>query len=82
MAAEQGVGYLGRVPIDTKLVKLLDDVVDGKLEGEVEAGSFPLVDKYEETGSSKVWKGITKDILERMRTRGEEAVKAKDGVTA
>jgi Mrp family chromosome partitioning ATPase len=76
MAMEQGVGYLGRVPIDTKLVQLLDDVVDGKLEGE-SSGAFPLVEKYEETGSCKVWKEITRDILERIRKRGEKGNQAE-----
>lgn len=31
MAQEQGVGFLGRVPIDTKLVELLDEVVKGNI---------------------------------------------------
>jgi hypothetical protein len=81
MAREQGVGYLGRVPIDTKLVGLLDDVADGRLENEQNGNTgvsgIPLLDKYLETGSAKVWKGITDDILDRIRRRGEEAVAAK-----
>lgn len=32
MAQKEGIGWLGRVPIDTKLVKLLDDVVKGSVE--------------------------------------------------
>jgi hypothetical protein len=32
MAQKEGIGWLGRVPIDTKLVKLLDDVVKGAVE--------------------------------------------------
>lgn len=32
MAQREDIGWLGRVPIDTKLVKLLDDVVKGAVE--------------------------------------------------
>jgi hypothetical protein len=32
MAQKEGIAWLGRVPIDTKLVKLLDDVVKGAVE--------------------------------------------------
>lgn len=32
MAQREEIGWLGRVPIDTKLVKLLDDVVKGSVE--------------------------------------------------
>jgi hypothetical protein len=32
MARKENIGWLGRVPIDTKLVKLLDDVVKGAVE--------------------------------------------------
>lgn len=32
MAQRENIGWLGRVPIDTKLVRLLDDVVKGAVE--------------------------------------------------
>ena len=32
MAQREGIAWLGRVPIDTQLVKLLDDVVKGSVE--------------------------------------------------
>jgi hypothetical protein len=50
MAREQKIGYLGRVPIDTKLVELLDEVVKGNIPvgdnvetrvGQVSIGSDP-----------------------------------------
>ena len=105
MAREQGLGYLGRVPIDTKLVELLDEVVKGNipvgddivtradqvsLKDEVEetqakpttsgtqdtattpvsqSTPFPLLDRYMETTSSKIWKNITADILVRLEDR-------------
>ncbi|KAJ9108265.1 hypothetical protein QFC19_002513 [Naganishia cerealis] len=131
MAQKEGVGWLGRVPIDTKLVKLLDDVVKGSVENvtpeqpgdtvyvptrpedttsktsprpsdasdklrrldvsenqssdarstETDASadsrstqqrSFPLLDLYMETTSSKVWKDITDGVLRRIKERGEE----------
>ena len=105
MAREQGLGYLGRVPIDTKLVELLDEVVKGNipvgddivtradqvsLKDDVEetqakpttsgtqdtattpvsqSTPFPLLDRYMETTSSKIWKNITADILVRLEDR-------------
>jgi hypothetical protein len=112
MAREEKVGYLGRVPIDTKLVELLDEVVKGNIPvgddvetrvGQVSIGNesenqvkesdkpgipseavsvsdpaldkpsqrspFPLLDRYMETTSSKIWKTITDDILARLEER-------------
>ncbi|KAJ9122291.1 cytosolic Fe-S cluster assembly factor cfd1 [Naganishia vaughanmartiniae] len=130
MARREEVGWLGRVPIDTKLVKLLDDVVKGAVENvtPVQDGqavyvptrpeetipetipqssdtseefrkldvsetqntteakssegaskaerSFPLLDLYMETTSSKVWKDITEGVLQKIRERGEAAANA------
>jgi len=106
MAEKNGLGFLGRVPIDTVLVRLLDAVskgevpgvavlgngeegkVDGKraeienehsedVEGQVgeEARNkveFPLLDKYLETTSSKVWKGIAGGVVEGIEKRRTE----------
>lgn len=72
MAREEKIGYLGRVPIDTKLVELLDATVKGEIESgeEVEAShGFPLLDRYLETTSSKVWKEMTATILEKVEER-------------
>lgn len=72
MAREENIGYLGRVPIDTKLVELLDATVKGEIESgeEVEAShGFPLLDRYLETTSSKVWKEMTATIIEKVEER-------------
>lgn len=129
MARKEEIGWLGRVPIDTKLVKLLDDVVKGAVENvtPAQAGdtvyvptrpeettpetipqatdtseefrklgvsetqsseakaseksstterSFPLLDLYMETTSSKVWKDITDGVLQNIRERGEKMANA------
>lgn len=79
MAQTNGIGFLGRVPIDTVLVQLLDAVSKGEIPGaDVEAtsgektakaGEFPLLEKYNGTTSSKVWKGITNGIIAGIEQR-------------
>lgn len=72
MAIEEKIGFLGRVPIDTKLVELLDEAVKGDMEsGEdlKESQGFPLLDRYMATTSSKVWKDMTTTILEKLEDR-------------
>ncbi|ADV20091.1 cytosolic Fe-S cluster assembly factor CFD1 [Cryptococcus gattii Ru294] len=85
MAQREGVGFLGRVPIDTVLVSLLDAVSKGEVlgEGAVEHSSdeategqtngstehFPLLDKYLETASSRVWKDITQKLVDKIEQR-------------
>ncbi|WWD17459.1 cytosolic Fe-S cluster assembly factor CFD1 [Kwoniella shandongensis] len=96
MAEKEGIGFLGRVPIDTVLVGLLDAVSKGEILGEgalsssaeengdgttaesngsaEEAngrGTFPLLDRYLQTTSSKVWKEITTKLVEKIETRKE-----------
>ncbi|GMK57264.1 hypothetical protein CspeluHIS016_0400980 [Cutaneotrichosporon spelunceum] len=77
LAEEQGIGFLGRVPIDTQLVKLLDAVSKGEIPGadtdegketasEENKDEFPLLDKYNATTSSKVWKDIAKRVVEEI----------------
>jgi hypothetical protein len=107
MAKDNGVHFLGKVPIDTKLVELLDEVSkgnipvgtdvatgveqvtldDGTIDDSHTAGNqapahpdtsvtgseastpFPLLDRYMETTSSKIWKAITADVLARLEER-------------
>lgn len=105
MAEKNGIGFLGRVPIDTVLVGLLDAVSKGELPGadvsvqgqgasdETANGSnrngvdsghtadtldidrvqihadFPLLERYNQTTSSKVWKGITDGITSKIEER-------------
>jgi Mrp family chromosome partitioning ATPase len=80
LAEEQGIGFLGRVPIDTQLVKLLDAVSKGEIPGadtdegkeaaaEENKDEFPLLDKYNATTSSKVWKDIAKRVVDEIETR-------------
>lgn len=81
MANHNHINFLGRVPIDTVLVGLLDAVSKGEIQGaaisdENEGGlvkaedvTFPLLDKYNETTSAKVWKDITAKIVEQVEQR-------------
>ncbi|WVO16436.1 cytosolic Fe-S cluster assembly factor CFD1 [Cryptococcus depauperatus] len=91
LAQQENVGFLGRVPIDTVLVKLLDAVSKGDVlgqgavskrrspedeESEDEKGHFPLLDRYLETTSSKVWRDITDKLIQRIEER-KEGIKRK-----
>lgn len=82
MAKRNDIGFLGRVPIDTVLVDLLDavskgeiqgaaisDEVDGKTDQGDGSTSFPLLDRYNATTSSKVWTDITAKIVEGVERR-------------
>jgi hypothetical protein len=84
MADKNGLAFLGRVPIDTVLVGLLDAVSKGEIPGAaingtgedgreseqvIATGGFPLLDKYLETTSSKVWKGIAEGVVTAIDRR-------------
>jgi hypothetical protein len=82
MANRNHINFLGRVPIDTVLVDLLDAVSKGEIRGaaisdEVDgvtdrgdgSVSFPLLDRYNGTTSSKVWKEITTKIVQGVERR-------------
>lgn len=100
MAHREGIDFLGRVPIDTQLVKLLDAVSKGEVPGADVSGSkpasgdeaastadattalastsiqdaeapghFPLLDKYLDTTSSKVWSEIASGVVQRIDDR-------------
>ncbi|BEJ14886.1 hypothetical protein CspHIS471_0406530 [Cutaneotrichosporon sp. HIS471] len=80
LAEEQHIEFLGRVPIDTQLVRLLDAVSKGEIPGadtdegkvavnEENKDEFPLLDKYNATTSSKVWKDIAKRVVDEIETR-------------
>lgn len=94
MAKRNGLGFLGRVPIDTVLVGLLDAVSKGELpaagisnevkltngdgksseetNGSESAAVFPLLDRYLETTSARVWKDITAGVVKGIESRREE----------
>jgi len=81
MANHNHINFLGRVPIDTVLVGLLDAVSKGEIQGAAISGeadgamvkgedaTFPLLDKYNETTSSKVWRDITDKIVSGVEGR-------------
>ena len=82
MARDNGIAFLGRVPIDTILVGLLDAVSKGEVEAtglgeeKKEMVSFPLLDRYWETASSTVWKGIAEGVVRRIDERRADFVEA------
>ncbi|WWC89491.1 cytosolic Fe-S cluster assembly factor CFD1 [Kwoniella dendrophila CBS 6074] len=106
MSENNNIDFLGKIPIDTKLVKLLDSVSKGELNVDVAnviiqdqdqqvqitnqgqrngtssegiqqtKEDFPLLDKYNETESSKIWKKITDDLVEKIESR-KSAIRQK-----
>lgn len=94
MAERNHVEFLGSVPIDTVLVGLLDAVSKGEIqgaaiseedsasaprgEGEV---SFPLLERYNATTSSKVWKDITKKIVQGVEKRRTDIASSLSGLS-
>ena len=90
MATRNHIDFLCRVPIDTVLVGLLDAVSKGEIQGaaisdEVENGngeiSFPLLDRYNETTSSKVWKDITEKIVAGVEQRRTDIASKLSGLS-
>ncbi|WVR07181.1 cytosolic Fe-S cluster assembly factor CFD1 [Kwoniella sp. DSM 27419] len=108
MAQKEGVGFLGRVPIDTVLVGLLDAVSKGEILGQgaidsrqsgkdsvsgsdglssdsqasgTQTTAFPLLDKYLETTSAKVWKGITDKLVTRLEARKDDIRSKLEGLS-
>lgn len=91
MARKNGVNFLGRVPIDTVLVGLLDAVSKGDVPatGVTDTGSsaedavgaaagtnghstgedFPLLERYTQTTSAKVWADIARGVVEGIESR-------------
>ena len=93
MANRNNINFLGRVPIDTVLVGLLDAVSKGEIQGaaisdesdggivKAEDATFPLLDKYNETTSSKVWKDITDKIVHGVEERRTDIASKLSGLS-
>lgn len=104
MARRNGVGFLGRVPIDTVLVGLLDAASKGEipaagLNGAIgndssgppkpngdlhdnpEASGFPLLERYLETASARVWKEITQRVVDGIDTRRSDTLQHLERLT-
>ncbi|WWD02809.1 cytosolic Fe-S cluster assembly factor CFD1 [Kwoniella europaea PYCC6329] len=81
---QNGVDILGKVPIDTALVGLLDSVSKGELNVDVEQqqqqngndrqqhAHFPLLDEYNKTASSTIWRSITEKLVDKIESRKEQ----------
>ena len=84
LAQQNHIGFLGRVPIDTVLVNLLDAVskgeipgagateASGEINGHNQIQEFTLLEKYNTTASSKVWKSITEQIVASIQSRSND----------
>lgn len=68
MARKEGLRFLGSLPVDTDLVTLLDAAESSEHRPEaIENGSsFVLLNKYQKTQSSNLFKPITAAALEGL----------------
>lgn len=88
MARRNDLHFLGRVPIDTVLVGLLDAVSKGEVPAtgittssngsisSADPGAFPLLEQYNKTASSRVWKDIADGVVRGVEDR-KEAIRTK-----
>ncbi|KDQ17698.1 hypothetical protein BOTBODRAFT_29857 [Botryobasidium botryosum FD-172 SS1] len=63
MATREGVDFLGRLPVDTELVEVLDDAA---MEAEAEEGaqsSFGLLERYKKTPTFGLFAGIADKVV-------------------
>lgn len=59
MARKEGLRFLGRLPVDTELVSLLDGG----------GGGLGLLSRYDKTPSAKLFKEILNGVLESLQDR-------------
>jgi len=62
MARREEMRFLGRLPVDTELVSVLDG---GHAEGV--DGSFAILERYKETPSAKLFKDIVQVVIDRVQ---------------
>ncbi|EJT99838.1 P-loop containing nucleoside triphosphate hydrolase protein [Dacryopinax primogenitus] len=67
LARKEGVRFLGRLPVDTKLVELLD----GRLPEGMYAEEFKLLEAYKCTTNGKLFEGIVQKVLEGVERLGK-----------
>jgi NUBPL iron-transfer P-loop NTPase len=73
MARREGLLFLGRLPVETELVTLLDAAEDRKRNGTDNHGSdhaFELLIRYQKTSSAQLFKAISEQILGTLSNRG------------
>jgi hypothetical protein len=73
MAKREGLPYLGRLPVDSELVTLLDaaENPDAIATAEEKDGSsFDVIGKYQKTASSSLFASITRAIVDKLSEAG------------
>ncbi len=71
MAKKEGIEFLGRLPVDTALVDLLDDPVNANasLDPDLATTGFGLLDKYRQTPSCGIFVGMAGRVVELLEGR-------------
>lgn len=64
LAKREKINFLGKVPIDPLLVKLLDDIKVIQETNSSEAASTTLIERYKGIPTYKVFENIAKTVLE------------------
>jgi hypothetical protein len=62
MARREELNFLGRLPVDTELVSVLDGGHGGDVDG-----SFALLDRYIKTPSAKLFKDVVQVVIDRVQ---------------
>ncbi|KAG2367737.1 P-loop containing nucleoside triphosphate hydrolase protein [Suillus spraguei] len=73
MARQEGVPFLGSMPIDTELVTLLDaaestdlSTADGQRDEASEVRSFGVLQRYQKTSSAKILSAIVENLISTL----------------
>ena len=70
MARREGLVFLGRLPVETELVTLLDAAEDAaQNDGTENQEDFELLLRYQRTSSAQLFKDISDRILETLAMR-------------
>lgn len=66
MARTENLSFLGSLPVDSNLVTLLDTPNLRSESEQIEEPGFGLLQRYQKTTSSELFREITKHVLERL----------------
>lgn len=74
MAKQEGVRFLGSLPVDTELVTLLDAAeADASQDTDHDAGGFALVERYQKTSTAPLFKKMAEEVVRLLVEDNGEA---------
>lgn len=75
MARQEGLKFLGSLPVDTDLVTLLDAADTGTVagaDGATEGDSFDLLRRYQQTSTAPLFAKIVEEIVRTLDEKGSQ----------